>query len=341
MNTEHKIILSMYYANSGNKMDNNRDANNCVGMDLEQLLLMLAGVFNLTEYVHEKTGAEISVVPSQDKKDGYANLVDDSNPEMARARILKVQDAEKPLFGKCDYKLIDEVNINKNEARKNLFYLNLLIEHINQKHHLYGRRSFIYYSLFSSKGGKSFVGLLLYMLQELVKELVKNSREGVKSVLRCLNHEYRQMEEIYEKKQNVVDDMAHRGIISEDIYEIPDIVNEIDMFQDRLQEQSEAFDKTWFGFVFFDNMVSKERALHLIQHIIMISNVIIDNQDIEPSKNICQDYFYQNSRPKEFEKADAMVNELVGKYHSKDFNIVSWAEQYNEYIAAIKKEWNL
>lgn len=330
MRSEHKIILSMYYTNP----DNNKFL---LRIDMTQMLLMLEGIFNLVEYKYNIDGTEIRIVPLSSKEAEYNSLVEDSDDKYRAIGILKTNHAGVSLFSKSDYQKIHIRQTNLPDARKNLYYLNVLIEGVNSLNFLKNRRSYIYYRLYSDKEGKDFVSFLVTMVLKLIWECQKNGNKGARDVLAHLKNDYDVMQEVFDKRKAFLENLCRREQRLRDKYEEHFFVNESLMFVKQVEKQEKASKLQIMDFIFLDNDVSKKQAFHLMQHIMRIAKVFT-GRDVY----IWQiDVYNSSSGPKEFENVDRILSELENEYDHPGFNMGLWADSYTNQMALLVDELNL
>ena len=324
----------MYYTNPKNSISKLR-------IDMEQMLLMLEGVFNLAEYKYDTEGQEIRFVPFSGKEKEYSNLVDDSDSECKAVGILKTDDyAGASLFSKSDYQKIHNWQAILPDARKNIYYLNILMEGVNSRHFLKNRKSHIYYWLFSHKEGKDFVSFLATMVLKLIWEYQKNGNKGAKEVLAHLKNDYDAMKTVFSKREAFLRNLCHREQRLRDIYERNFFVNESIMFIKWMEKQVKASDTQMIDFIFLDNEVSRKQALQLMRHIIRIAKVFT-RENIDIWQDNCLDDYSRFPSPKEFENIDRILDKLENEYDHHGFNIGLWADSYTRQMTLIVNELNL
>lgn len=326
----------MYYANPDN--DLLKISDNCctMGMDVVQLLLLMDGVFQQQDYKICRSMNQFYIAPVEDKKDVYEEMVIQSDDELRKAMVL---DERKIDFSSDDYKNISEYDNISWDTRDNLYYLNVLVHHINGNKTLAERKSEIFYWIFNNKNGKDFISWLFTMLGYLATQCYSTDEKGVNDILTFINETYKSMKEIYAGRFYLLQKMFEREKDIQKYYRHY-FVNESSGFIECMKDRSKgAQSKRVLDFVFYKNVCNKKLAGHIMWHIIKISrflggkNAILSEWENELSnwsdKNQSMEFYHLNN----------LLNELDNR--GTEFDKITWADTYLKHMNLIYRKHNL
>ena len=227
MNNEQKIILSLYYAVPNVSSCRIKETSFSLGMDMEQLLLLMKGVFDKEEWKYHMESGRLKIIPSFDKEDEYEQLVNQSDPELKSSRILDIPADGRGKFQRKDYMKINSYNRELKNAKNSLYFLNVLMNRVNATSVLGERENLVFYCLFSSKAGKEFVCVLASILLKLSATFSENGGdERIKEIIECFLKECNRMQVFYMDSLKILSEMETWETEKRDEYEKYFFINE-------------------------------------------------------------------------------------------------------------------
>lgn len=334
MEREQKIIMSLYYADPNNDPAQITDVIFCVRMDMIQMLFAMEAIFDRIEYKYYINEAGIGVVPLSEARKKYEEMLDKSEKCLLQEmKVLAVTDAGSCSFTKLEY---EEIGKYSPVVRNNLYFFNVLIGCINGTNRLTTRRNLNYYHLFSNRHGKEYVGCLISAILCLMGKYSKNQNEEADKVIDALNNDYELMKTIYNQKDIFLRNMQNREFVVRRRYKNNFFINQSTIFCDWI-EKHQTMDSGILEFIFNNNYVMKEYALHFMQHIIRIRKVLGTNKR---KKMVWEKEFdLECIKPlKAFYHLNELVKSLEAQINDPMFDLQKWTQQYIRAIDTFAKE---
>lgn len=341
MREEQKIILSLYYINPRVKPSNIKEVRCSVGMDMLQLLLLMEGVFERKEYKYYIKDKKIQGKPTADNDKDYQGLVEQENRELKEAQVLAVQHDGRYGFQDLEYMKIDTYCEDLPDAKKHLYFFNILMNNINGVSLLGERETLVCYRLFSNRGGKEFISCLLSMIVKLVSAFLVGEKEEADEVIETLNKDYELIEKAYNGGQVFLENMCNREYEMRYLYQFNFFVNQSEMFETWVMERQEAIKKgNALEFIFYNNKTFKNYSLNFMLHIAKISRILMQD---ERRVIFWEEKFDLNSIPemREFYNLDYLVSKLEEDGMDSSFDTIGWINDYIAKLFAFARELKL
>lgn len=321
MNTEHKIIFSMY--NSISKRVNNPKLSQ--SLDIEQLLLFMECVFDKIEYKYLIENCKIKILPQSTYKLEYQSLLDQSDVIYIESSILRDQITEGIDSEKYYYERIDEYQSELPQIKERLYFMNIFFNFVNCTCMLPNRENLTYNFMFSIKNGKDFVSCLISMTLKLLLSYQSGGCEEAIKVIQAINLSYDKMKNFYNDRNRILSDMQHRNWNQRQTYRKDFFINQSYIFNEWIENHKQINDI--FEFMFYKNNVLKSYAIHFMQHIIKISQIIMKHKRIllqwEGEYGL-----YNISVSLDFKNLDRMLEILEKNYADSEFNVSIWIGEY-------------
>lgn len=341
MRTEQKIILSLYYNDPKVRQSNINEAKFSVGMDISQLLFLMEGVFHKVEYKYCIVNGKIQSRPAEDKSKEYQDMVEQETPELEQAGVLAVKCDGKDGFQDTDYERINLYCDKIPYVREYLYFLNILIRNINGTRLLNERENPVFYRLFSNRNGKEFISCLLSMMVKFISAFLTGKTEEADEVLLTLNKDYELMQAVYQEGQNFLENMQSQEQRMRQDNAGNFFVNQSEIFKTWVIDHQNVIEgEDMLEFVFYKSKALKNYALHLLLHIVKITQVLMKDRkrDILWRKS-----FNLNDTPQmlDFYHLDCLVEELEKEGEKESFDIIAWANRYNARLYEFSRELEL
>lgn len=338
MREKQKIILSLYYADPNTDPSRIRETEYNLGLDMVQMLLLMEGVFDEIEYKYCIKEEKIEILPSEDRKVEYENLVDCSIEELKNAKVFAITDRNRINYQELDYKEIDSYKKILPHAKDHLYFLNVLMSNVNATSKLSERQSLICYRLFNNKNGKDFIGCLLFIAVSLLVEYRSGGCEKANRVIDSLNKDYSLMKRIYSNASTFLQNLKDLEQEMKYTYYSNFFVNQSEMFIDWVENHQNIIgENNILEFIFFRNETLKNYTLHLMWHIIKISQILMGQSRVK----IQWEYDFdltKISEPRDFYHLDILIQELEEQKESSSFEVNVWIERYIKRLYDFGKE---
>lgn len=338
MRAEQKIILSLYYADPNTDPSLIKEAEFSLGMDVVQMLLLMEGVFDEIEYKYYIKDEKIGISPLSEKKLEYENLVDCSVGELKSAKVFAITDRARIDYQELDYKEIDGYKKILPYAKDHLYFLNVLMSNVNATSKLSDRQSLVCYRLFNNKNGKDFISCLLFIAASLLIEYRSGGCEKANRVIESLNKDYLLMKKIYSNASTFLQNLQNREQEMKYTYCSNFFVNQSEIFIDWIESHQNIIEENnILEFIFFRNDTLKNYTLHLMWHIIKISQILVGQSRVEIQWEHDFD-LTKTFEPRDFYHLDILIQELEEKRESSSFDVNDWIDRYISRLYDFGKE---
>lgn len=339
MRAEHEIILSLYYTGADTKAFSDAKIQYSMDLDMEQLLLMMEGVFDVIEYKYCIGDGKIQAIPSSNKEAEYAVLIESTEEERKKAGLLAVADSSRVNFQKSDYEKIASYKTKLPSSKKHLYFFNILVQNINGTNKLAERESLSYYQLFSIKGGKELVSCLLTMTLQLAVAYQIGGYGEANKVIASLDEDYKLMRKLYDKAPIFLNNMQSRERHLRNTYQLNVIINQSRVIVNWIENHRKIIErKDFLDFIFCENITLKNYALHFMYLFTRINRALMGERCIKMQWDKDFDFNTSVLAQREFTHLDNLVTKLEERELNACFDMNSWVAQYTAKLYAFATE---
>lgn len=317
MNQKQKAIITLYYSDKFNDPQRISDCRYSLEMDLEQMLLLMEGIFGEREYVYSCLDNRVRAIPTLDKDTEYKELVVPNDGFLNEAGIINID--YDIVSEEKDYKdIIDKVQ------KKMLFFLDVLMNTVNGKNRVKERNSFLYYCMYSYRGGKEFLIFLIFMEIKFLMEYIQNGISTASNVLELLNNEYLMMKENSKEAKNFLDSMVlHATRLNESTEEY--FFSQCDELYDWKEKISN--ESNIWHVIFSDNRTYEEYSFAIMKQIRFLSEMLIGESSVKFlwEDEICS---FTINKISDFYFMNNLIEELQRDFGKQDFTFKEWCDKY-------------
>ncbi len=315
MREEHKIILSMYYANPDNNLDL-FDIRYTKAMDLEQLLLMMKEIFGEGYQPCLKNGV-LTLCPTSEYVTEYDNIIGKEN---FLYRIINIQNNKFVKFNKSDYSVIRQLKY-ANCSVDRLYFLNILLESVNGTNTVSARPTRLYYVLF---GQAVHLEDIVLLIKYLVYSYVSKGEQGILEVCAAMQSDYNLLHQLYAKREEILTDLHQRNILQREYYN-NFFINESLTARSWIEEKSGKSSEDVIDFAYGKNVCVCLIMRKLLYHVIKICQILSDSKFVldEPFKLL-----KPGRKKQDLDVLDGLLDELEKSVQDGKADCIQWFEKY-------------
>lgn len=302
-----KIIISVYYANDENGRYKISIDNCTKRLDMQQLLLMEAVVFERYNFVFSLKNGTVHVEVKKSNEEDYKRLIDKKYPDA------KLIDEER-----CDL-LSDADVMQKLEGplREKLYYEEIVVESINSYFMLYERDTLHYEIVYGFYGGELLIDYFYFLIVNLISNIEDRlfDSEEIENTFSYINYEYAILEKIYNQSDDFLKLMEIVKVIRRNNYKNIDTATIEDMHWDRkMKAMKEA--NSLLDFLFLGNVNGRKFLCNLFHQIEKIEEAIVANKEKRQRWVWKMDNTYMYEKVRCFHRVDDVLKKLQNSLSS-------------------------